>query len=92
MSFHKVVVVASFLATPPRGHYGKHYHYSVYYKQDIFYAKKLGPCTDKDPERTIAVNMIQQKQDRVYLQIAKGTGGYKWKRGALCFFRQTMEP
>jgi hypothetical protein len=34
-SCNKVVAVASLLATSPRGHCGKHYHYGVRYEQDI---------------------------------------------------------
>jgi hypothetical protein len=37
----------------------------------IYTKTSSGPCNAKDPEKTIATNIIQQKQNVVYLQTAK---------------------
>jgi hypothetical protein len=37
MFYGKVIAIDNLLTTCPWGHYGKHYHYGVCHKQDIFH-------------------------------------------------------
>jgi hypothetical protein len=81
-----VHVASIFLATPTRGHHGKHY----YYEQDKFRKKIFwSPSGAKDP-RNISARMFHSTKHKTMLFIYKKKCPARW--GGLRVFGFTLEP